>query len=265
MRILSLATLLSCTLYANAQIDVSRRLTFKAENVDLPTLFDLLEKQCGITVIYGTDNLPAVLRVSITGNEISLLAVVNEICRQANLNYYIIESAIVFKYSQPKISNRPNDVTKQTVDFSPTIPPVNLPENKTLQATQIIISGDTLYTRPTVPTQTEPADDTIETKTMEAHSQALQGSERLKPKMTKKSGGIFLTYGIQRSIASETYSIGSHPSFSLPVTNRIFLRLSAGYASKDFTLYYNYKILDPMTLSQSLKQQRLKRGIWRFH
>ncbi len=267
MRILLLTLSLSGTLTLYAQVDLTRRVSIDVKDVRLDKLFEILETNHGVIISFGIDNIPSHLTISLSAKDRTLYEILQMICSQAGLIYQIIDSAVVFKYARPVNRQRIERIADTTkVPITTTInSPVDslskviVSEHSTAQP--IDSSQDSLQS--SHQTNSQDAKDTTHQATNKFMQvefppvPSLFSTAKKRSRVEFYGAGVFFSYAvdynrfhfIDRDIAFQQYEVGWNHSLSMGgyviVSSKLYVSLGIGYATKDFALTYNYRVLDP--------------------
>jgi hypothetical protein len=265
MRILLLTALLITGIFtAYAQVDLTRRITLDIKEVSLDKLFEILETHHGVVIAFGIDNIPNTLKISLSVKNTTMLEILQMICAQAGLSYDIIDRAIVFKYSQLN-----QHKTAKASDTSM----LALPPNTDSSNVSTMVRGngfDSLIAKQvdfgkisykyTIPDKVEfrppkPVRRPDMKNLVIGPSLFPDGNKR--SKIGYYGAGVFFNYAadynnfhfVERNIAFQKYRVDWNYSMAIGgyiiLSSRIYISLGGAYATKDFVLNYNYRVLDP--------------------
>jgi hypothetical protein len=266
MRILLLTALLTGIFTAYAQVDLTRRITLDIKEVSLDKLFEILETHHGVVIAFGIDNIPNTLKISLSVKNRTILEILQMICAQAGLSYHVIDRAIVFKYSQlnhPHKAARTLDTSmlawnpnRDSSDVSPMVKGntgidsliANRVDSVRISYKHTIPNGAEF--RPPKPVRRPDMTDLVIVPSLfsdgEKHS-----------KIGCYGAGVFFSYAVdhnkfhfvERNIAFQKYEVDWNHSITMGgyiiLSSKIYVSLGAAYATKDFVLNYNYRVLDP--------------------
>lgn len=255
MRIALLLLLLCISIPGMAQQPLHKKISIRVDNVSLEYLFDLLEREHGIVFVFGIDNVPRSLTVSVNAEQKTVLQIINAICKQAHLTYRVVDNAIWLKYAPPRPMAKAKAVPSpmDTLIGQPDSVVDSLPiPRKNQQAVADSVQSELL----------PESQISIDETQVEPSLNFPEATGPAWEKQVRKTGpitgyGLFASYGAdfnrfsfsERPIAFEEYSVD--PSYSVSAggyivtRSRIYLSLGIGYATKNFTLNYHYKVLDP--------------------
>lgn len=271
MRIFLLTLSLCGTLTLYAQVDLTKRVSLDVKNVRLDKLFQILETNHGVIISFGIDNIPAQVRISLSAKNKPIYEILQIICSQTGLVYQIIDSAVVFKYARPpRLPGLAR--TTDTTDVSFTAP-----GDRSIHA-----PGDTLSTdivgdpvtiqpvqsskdssRSTLPLDSQVTSDVVPKGMTKSNAgnptlvSSLFSTAEKQSRLGFYGAGIFFSYAIdynrfhfiERDIAFQQYKVDWNQSLSVGgyviVSSKLYVRAGVGYATKDFVLNYNYRVLDP--------------------
>lgn len=261
MRIFLFLFILSKTVNTYGQIDLNTQITLEVEKIYLEDLFKTLEQEYGIVVAYGSDNIPSELNVTIRARVTTLYEIIQIVCTTANVSYQIIDDVIVFKYLGKR--------SPQEVIDKNSLPDTREIKNPSRSTATPHISGQNndsistearvppiMFPRLKLPFRFDPQKVKLpELKAFPASSAAIS-RERNKKSLHLQTG-LFFSYSgdfnhfhfTERDIAFQKYRTQWNESFGLGgyviLTPRIYISLGLGYSTKDFSLEYNYMVLDP--------------------
>lgn len=252
------------TMYGQV-VDLNKRITLEVDNIPLEKLFEILEEQHGMRIAFGLDNIPSALKVTIAATNKKLHEILNLICIQSNLSYQIIDNAIVFKYTRPKIFSTTKSLTdsdsihafqKQSVQNSILSDSISTHIPST---DQVLDSADTSEVSGAIKTELMKLQPVVQTPSyLEPITlPSLFSPSKKASKIPFYRAGVFYSYALdfnrfqfmERDIAFQKYNTEWNYSFSaggyVIVSSKIYISLGTGYATKDFVLNYNYEVLDP--------------------
>ncbi len=271
MRILLLTLSLSGTLTLYAQVDLTKRVSLEVKNIRLDKLFEILETNHGVIISFGIDNIPSHLTISLSAKDKTIYEILQMICSKAGLIYQIIDTAIVFKYARPLNQQRIERIADTTkVPITTTI---NSPIHSPIDSLSKVAVSEHLNAQPvdspqdslqsSHQTNSQDAKDTTHQATNKFMQVELPPVPSLFSTAKKRSrvgfygAGVFFSYAvdynrfhfIDRDIAFQQYEVGWNHSLSMGgyviVSSKLYVSLGIGYATKDFALTYNYRVLDP--------------------
>ncbi|SKC85007.1 outer membrane beta-barrel protein [Ohtaekwangia koreensis] len=259
MRILLLTALLTGILTAYAQVDLTRHITLDVKEVTLDKLFEILETYHGVAIAFGIDNIPNTLKISLSVKNKTIFEILEMVCTQAGLSYDVIDRAVVFKYSKP---NHPHKTAKV------------LPVNTDSSDISFTVKGDSGIDSPIA--------NRVDSVKLSYKYTIPNGAEFRPPKRVRRpditnlvigpslfsdgnkrskigcyGAGVFLSYAadynnfhfVERNIAFQKYRVDWNHSMAIGgyiiLSSRIYISLGGAYATKDFVLNYNYRVLDP--------------------
>ncbi len=253
MRILLLTALLTGSLTAYAQVDLTKQITLDVKEVTLDKLFEILETYHGVAIAFGIDNIPNTLKISLSVKNKTIFEILQMVCTQAGLSYHVIDRAIVFKYSQ---LNHPHKTAKALT--------VNTDSSDVNSGIDSLITDRVdsvkLSYKYTIPNEAEfrppkPVRRPDMTNLTIVPSLFSDGNKR--SKIGCYGAGVFFNYAadynnfhfVERNIAFQKYRVDWNHSMAIGgyiiLSSRIYISLGGAYATKDFVLNYNYQVLDP--------------------
>jgi hypothetical protein len=234
---------------------LSKPITIDVQGVTLDYLLSRLQQESDVVFVYGIDNIPQALRVTIKASGKPLLQIINDICRQADLTYQVVDNAIWLKYS-PKPQNAKtkagtgaaDTVARQTEILTDSTFRFKESQNRNRDSIPF------LYAPPGTlggPLKVRKPDLKVPVIVESVPAGVGPGPKRI------AGYGVFAYYGIdynqfqfaKRPVLSEAYSVD--PNYSIAAggyvvfRSGIYFSLGIGYATKNFTLSYNYQVLDP--------------------
>lgn len=264
MRILLLTLSLSTTFTLYAQVDLSRRVTIDVRDVHIAKLFEILETSYGLAIAFGIDNIPGTVKISLSADNKPIYEILHMICQQTGLTYQLIDNAIVFKYSP--------SAKKQETDHSPASTPLlsSSAHDSSIHTTTdtVVVANDSLpitnvdsllianHTPQDVPSYKN-SRKPESVPMMPAEVPSLFSTSKKRSKLGLYGAGIFFSYAMDYNqfhfadldIAYQHYKVDWNHSVSMGgyviVSSKLYVSLGVGYATKDFSLYYHYKVLDP--------------------
>lgn len=258
MRTLILAFILSNTVNVYGQIDLKRKIRFEDENISLGELFNRLESKYGIAVAYGRNNMPLELLLTMEAGVKSLYEIIQIICAKADLSYQIIDHVIVFKYlgrrvSQAVIDQRASSPGEHQIEdpFASTSPQISGQVNDSIRTGP----PDAKHSFPQLPSRFR--FDLGKVQLPELIPISIPFVARAPRRNKKFQTGLSFSYSVdlnrfrftERELAFQEYrtewnqkaGVGGY----LLLTPKVYISLGLGYATKNFSLEYNYAVLDP--------------------
>src|SRR5690606_1791355 len=91
------------SLSVHGQFDATRRVTLQIDNITLEDLIRRLDLEFGVSVAYGSDNIPIDLMISVNLTNATLIETIQIICLEAGLTYQIVDDVLIFQ----RLGNEP--------------------------------------------------------------------------------------------------------------------------------------------------------------
>src|SRR5690606_22285840 len=91
------------SLSVHGQFDATRRVTLQIDNITLEDLIRRLDLEFGVSVAYGSDNIPIDLMISVNITNATLIETIEIICLEAGLTYQIVDDVLIFQ----RLGNEP--------------------------------------------------------------------------------------------------------------------------------------------------------------
>lgn len=250
--------ILFSALSAHGQFDASHPVTLQIDNIALEDLFTRLELEFGISIAYGSDNIPTNFMISFNVANVTLIETIEIICSEAGLTYQIIDDVLIFRRSERALQLDTIRSGLSPASYATLNDRETTPVSNKMSRESDSLSFDSSRREVSLPRREfhfSSPKKVLQLKNIQFRSMIPPQTRARRPLVYQ--AGLFLAYAadfdnfhfLERELDFQTFSPAWNQSFGIGgyvvLNPKVYISLAVGYSSKDFRLDYNYVVLDP--------------------